>query len=179
MFFRKSSTGGVWNSWSCPLNQACLYSCQCTFLLQLHDQILPDWSHIYAKLLWLQQVEWQSIFEGTMGDTPQLLHAVRPTLPDREIDGGNFNFENKLGKKGWTNYFDLLSVCIQNMIGKGWIRKAQGGHSNYGAVHMHDQRNTKKGLFFEAKCDSHESRLGVKMCLFLRKRVLLDSIKVC
>ena len=45
------------------------------------------------------------------------------------------------------------------------------------AVHMHDQRNTKKGLFFEAKRDLHESRLGVKMYLFLRKRVLLDSIK--
>ena len=35
----------------------------------------------------------------------------------------------------------------------------------------------KKGCFFEAKHDSCESRLGVKMCLFLRKRVLLDSIK--
>ena len=52
-----------------------------------------------------------------------------------------------------------------------------GGHSNNSVVHMHDQRNVKKGLFFEAKRDSRESRLGVKMCLFLRKRVLLDSIK--
>ena len=34
----------------------------------------------------------------------------------------------------------------------------------------------KKGLFFEAKHDSCDSRLGVKMGLFLRKRVLLDSI---
>ena len=33
----------------------------------------------------------------------------------------------------------------------------------------------KKGSFFEAKRDSCESRLGVKMCLFVRKRVLLDS----
>ena len=52
-----------------------------------------------------------------------------------------------------------------------------GGHSNYSAVHMRDQRNAKKGLFFVTKRDSRESRLGVKMCLFLGKRVLLDSIK--
>ena len=32
----------------------------------------------------------------------------------------------------------------------------------------------KKVLFFETKCDS---QLGVKMCLFLRKRAFLDSIK--
>ena len=42
---------------------------------------------------------------------------------------------------------------------------------------MHDQRNTKKWLFFEAQRDQRESRLGVKMCLFLRKRVILDSTK--
>ena len=35
----------------------------------------------------------------------------------------------------------------------------------------------KKGCFFEAERDSRESRLGVKMCLFMRKRVILDSIK--
>ena len=34
---------------------------------------------------------------------------------------------------------------------------------------MYDQRNVKKGLFFEAKWDSCESRLGIKMRLFLRK----------
>ena len=44
---------------------------------------------------------------------------------------------------------------------------------------MGNQRNRKKGLFFEAKHDLHESQLGVKMCLYLRKRVLLDSIKGC
>ena len=48
------------------------------------------------------------------------------------------------------------------------------GHSNNSVVHMCDQRNMKKGLFFEA---GRDSRLGVKMCLFLRKSVLLDSIK--
>ena len=53
----------------------------------------------------------------------------------------------------------------------------RGDHLNNSVVHMRDQRNTKKGLFFEAEHDSRESRLGVKMCLFLRKRVLLDSIK--
>ena len=35
----------------------------------------------------------------------------------------------------------------------------------------------KKGYFFEAEQDSRESQLGVKMCLFLRKKVPLDSIK--
>ena len=54
----------------------------------------------------------------------------------------------------------------------------QGGHSNYSAVHMRDQRNAKKWLFFEAKRDSRESRLGVKMCPVLRKRVFLDPSKV-
>ena len=44
--------------------------------------------------------------------------------------------------------------------------------SNNSVVHMHDQKNMKKGLFFEAERESH---LGVKLCLFLRKRVLLDS----
>ena len=40
------------------------------------------------------------------------------------------------------------------------------GHSDNDVVHMHDQRNVQKGLFFEAKRDM---RLGVKMCLLLRK----------
>ena len=42
---------------------------------------------------------------------------------------------------------------------------------------MRDQRNAKKRLLFDTKCDSRESRLGVKMCLFFEKRVLLDSVK--
>ena len=50
-------------------------------------------------------------------------------------------------------------------------------NSNKSVVNMRNQRNGKKGLFFEAKRDLRESRLGVKMCLFLRKRVLLDSTK--
>ena len=37
----------------------------------------------------------------------------------------------------------------------------------------------KKGCFFEAERDSRESWLGDKMCLFMRKRVILDSIKGC
>ena len=48
---------------------------------------------------------------------------------------------------------------------------------NNSVVHMRDHRNVGKGLFFEAKRDSHESRSGVKMGLLLRKRVFLDSIK--
>ena len=52
-----------------------------------------------------------------------------------------------------------------------------GNHLNDSVVHMRNQRNAKKGLFFEAEHDSRESRLGVKMCLFMTKRVLLDSIK--
>ena len=31
------------------------------------------------------------------------------------------------------------------------------GHSNNSVVHMRDQKNAKKGLFFEAERDSHES----------------------
>ena len=34
----------------------------------------------------------------------------------------------------------------------------------------------EKGCF-EAKRDSRESRLGVKICLFRRKKVLFDSVK--
>ena len=52
-------------------------------------------------------------------------------------------------------------------------------HLNNSVVHMRDQRNAKKGLFFEADRDWRESGLGVKMCLFMRKRILLDSIKGC
>ena len=43
---------------------------------------------------------------------------------------------------------------------------------------MRDQRNSKKGLLFEAKRDLCESRFGSKCAYFLRKRVLLDSIKM-
>ena len=52
-----------------------------------------------------------------------------------------------------------------------------GDHLNNSVVHMRDQRNAKKGLFVEAEHDLPKSRLGVEMCLFLRKRVLLNSIK--
>ena len=54
---------------------------------------------------------------------------------------------------------------------------SRGDHLNNSVVHMHDQRNVTKGLFFEAERNSRELRLGVKMCLFMRKRVLLVSIK--
>ena len=50
------------------------------------------------------------------------------------------------------------------------------GASNKSVVHMLDQRSVKKGLFFEAKL---KQQLGVKMCPFLRKKVLLDSTKEC
>ena len=52
-------------------------------------------------------------------------------------------------------------------------------HLNNSVVHLRDQRNMKKGLCFEAELDLRESRLGVEMCVFMRKRVLLDSIKGC
>ena len=48
---------------------------------------------------------------------------------------------------------------------------------NNSVVHMCDQRNTKKGLFFEAESDLRDSRFGDKMCHFSTKRVLLDSIE--
>ena len=38
-----------------------------------------------------------------------------------------------------------------------------GWGSNKSVVHMRDQRNATKGLFFEA---NDSSRLGVKMCMF-------------
>ena len=44
-------------------------------------------------------------------------------------------------------------------------------------MHMRDQKNMIKGLFLEAKHDLLELRLGVKMWLFLRKKVLLDPIE--
>ena len=44
-------------------------------------------------------------------------------------------------------------------------------------VHMLDQRNAKKGCFFKAKCDSQQSQLGIKMCLFQENRSFLDSIR--
>ena len=52
-----------------------------------------------------------------------------------------------------------------------------GGHSDNSVVHMRDQSNAEKGLFSEAKHDPCKLRLGVKMGLILRKRVLFDSIK--
>ena len=50
-----------------------------------------------------------------------------------------------------------------------------GGHTNNSVVHMRDQRNTKKKGGFET-WRANRDRSGVKMCLFLRKGVLLDSI---
>ena len=51
------------------------------------------------------------------------------------------------------------------------VNQGVGGHSYNSVVHM---KNAKKRVIFYAKCHSHELLLGVKMCLFLRKRVLLD-----
>ena len=46
-----------------------------------------------------------------------------------------------------VHYFALLSrkweQCILSITSK-----PRGGHSNYSSVHMRDQRNVKKGLFF-------------------------------
>ena len=56
------------------------------------------------------------------------------------------------------------------------VNSQGGGHQNNSVVHMHDQRNAKKGLFFRLNAIRANQ---VKMCLFLRKRVLLDSIKGC
>ena len=50
-----------------------------------------------------------------------------------------------------------------------------GGHSVYQSVHMCDQENKKKGLFFRNNRDSRESRLGGKKCPFSRKRVVFVS----
>ena len=52
-----------------------------------------------------------------------------------------------------------------------------GGQLNISVVHMGDQRNAKKGLFVRVKRDLRESRLGVKIFLFWRKRVLYDFVK--
>ena len=62
------------------------------------------------------------------------------------------------------------SSCLRTDRGGG------GGHSNT-VVHMRDQRNAKKGLFFETEPDSQDSRLGVKIYLFSRKGVLFNSIR--
>ena len=43
-------------------------------------------------------------------------------------------------------------MCVGGGVGVGGR-----GHSNKSVVHMQDQRNAKKGLFFEAKCDLPES----------------------
>ena len=65
-----------------------------------------------------------------------------------------------------------MSAVIHGVVNHG---PGGGGHSN-NVVHMHDQRNTKRGLFFCPKHDLY--KFGVKMCLFLIKRVFLESIKV-
>ena len=46
--------------------------------------------------------------------------------------------------------------------------------SNSSVVHMHNNRNLKKG-FFESECDLQ--KLGVKTCLFSRKGTFFNSIK--
>ena len=52
-----------------------------------------------------------------------------------------------------------------------------GGHWNNSVVHIHDQRNSIKGLFFEAKCDSREALIRGQNVPIFEKRVLLDYIK--
>ena len=64
---------------------------------------------------------------------------------------------------------------MKTSLAKG--QETRGGHLNCSVAHMRDQSNMKKGLFLEAKCNLRELQLEVKMCIFFRKRVLLDSIK--
>ena len=63
---------------------------------------------------------------------------------------------------------DLIIQCINNYPG------ASQKIVLYTQVTKETQ---KRGCFFQTKCDSCESRLKVKMCIFLRKKVFLDSIK--
>ena len=51
------------------------------------------------------------------------------------------------------------------------LRGGGGGwHSNTSVVLMHDQRNMKKGLFFETERNSQDLQLGVKMCQFFKEK---------
>ena len=43
------------------------------------------------------------------------------------------------------------------------------GHSNISVVHMHNQRNAKKGSFFETEHESGESWLGQNLAVFMKK----------
>ena len=98
----------------------------------------------------------------------------------------NFDLHKNYNGESWSNshmhsdqsFLFIFNKC-QVLEQKQKHSCYPGGHLNNSFVHMRDQRNVKEGLFkfFEAKCNSCEERLGVKMCLFLRKRVLLDSIK--
>ena len=81
-----------------------------------------------------------------------------------------------------SNVFVWLVCMIDSKINVFVVFKTlsspgPGGHLNNYVVDMRDKRNAKKELFFGYKRDSRESCLGVKMSLFLRERVLLDSIR--
>ena len=57
------------------------------------------------------------------------------------------------------------------------LKPSPGGHSNTSVVHMLDQRNMKKGFFFEPEHDLRESRLGSKRACFQEKESFLNSIR--
>ena len=106
---------------------------------------------------------------------------VSPPLPRNvavkvSVSFGHYfvNFLNYLGqvKSIRTKYTKDLDSEYLRRGSSG----CPGGHSNTNAVHMPDQRNATKGLFLKAKCDSRKLRLGVKMCLFSRKRVLCARV---
>ena len=54
-----------------------------------------------------------------------------------------------------------------------------GGRPQIIVVHMHDQRNAKKGCFFRLNVIHVNRHRGQNVPIFEKKRVLLDSIKGC
>ena len=119
-------------------------------------------------------------------------------MTDKTIDYSmcGFKLALKLGIFYWTImlqnmsinlYLQGLNACVEGhsemchhetCFRLALQTRGGGEHSNNSVVHMRDQRNTKKGLYFKTGRDLRESRLVVKVCLFLRKRVHLDYIKV-
>ena len=68
----------------------------------------------------------------------------------------------KLGKLSCK---EQMLLCIQ-------CHSLPLGHLNTNVVHMSDQRNTQKKMivFYDTEQDSRELQLGVRMCLFSRKK---------
>ena len=51
----------------------------------------------------------------------------------------------------------------------------RGGPLGYISVHMREQENTEKGVIFREGHGTYVSHLGVKKCLFLRKRGVFEN----